>query len=386
MKIAYFDCTAGISGDMILGALVDAGLPLETLRKELDKLGLHEFELRAQKVEKHGISGTKVDVIAEEGHVHRHLKDVLNIINNSSVSDRAKKKAGDIFRRLAEAEAQVHGVSIEQVHFHEVGAVDAIVDVVGAVIGLDLLGIEAIYASTLRFGSGTTRGAHGAMPIPVPAVVALCKGLPARRTDIPFELVTPTGAAILTTLATSIGQPMTLRTETVGYGAGSRNLDQVPNLLRIEVGEQVTDLETDAPTLIETNIDDMNPEVYGYLVDRLLAEGARDAYLTPIIMKKGRPGIQLSVLADPDRVSPLTDLVLRETTTLGVRFSRVTRQMLPRTQETVETAYGPIRVKIADPDGLHRAKPEYEDCARLAREKNIPLLDNYKAAINPSKK
>jgi hypothetical protein len=325
MKIAYFDCFAGISGDMTLGALVDAGLSFKTLQQELSKLHLNEFELQSHKVKKHSISATKIDVHHQEGHVHRHLKDVLEIIDNSDISQTAKQKAGHVFRRLAEAEAEVHGSPIEDVHFHEVGAVDAIVDVVGTVVGLEALGIERIYASKLRFGTGKTRGSHGAMPIPVPAVVALCKNLPAERTDIPFELITPTGAAILTTLATEIGTSISFRTQNLGYGAGTRDLAQVPNLLRLEIGEQVMDIETDTPVLLETNIDDMTPEIYGYLLDRLLEAGARDAYLTPLIMKKGRPGIQLSVLSDPDKVTPLSDLIFAETTTLGVRITPVNR-------------------------------------------------------------
>ncbi len=384
MKIAYFDCFAGISGDMVLGALVDAGLSLKSLRRELEKLGLHEFQIRAQKVEKHGISATKVDVIAQEGHVHRRLKDILDIIDPSGISEEAKKRAGKIFRRLAEAEAEVHGTTVDQVHFHEVGAVDAIVDVVGAVVGLDLLGIQRVHASTLRFGRGTTVGSHGAMPVPVPAVVALCKGLPAERTDIPHELVTPTGAAILTTLADEIGTPVTLRTERLGYGAGSRDLKQVPNLLRIEIGERDADLQTETLTLIETNIDDMTPEIYGYLIDRLLAGGARDAYLTPLVMKKGRPATMVSVLADAPRVNPLVDLLFRETTTLGVRLTQVNRLKLSRRNETVETPFGTVNVKVADYGGRTRMAPEFEDCARIAREQNVPILDVYRAAASES--
>ena len=386
MKVAYIDCFAGISGDMMLGALVDAGLSLDALRTELAKLRLHEFELRSQKVKKHGISATKVDVIAEEGHVHRHLKDIVDIIEGSGISDKAKQQATSIFQRLAEAEAEVHGTSVDSVHFHEVGAVDAIVDVVGAAVGLDLLGVEKIYASGLRFGRGSTRGSHGAMPIPVPAVVALCKGLPAERTDIPFELVTPTGAAILTTLACKIGERVMFRTESIGYGAGYRDLEQLPNLLRLEIGECDTGLQEDAPILIETNIDDMTPEIYGYLVDLLLTEGARDAYLTPLVMKKGRPGVMLSVLAEPPAVQRLTDIVFRETTTLGVRISQVNRQIIPRHSATVETDYGTVAVKVAEYARRTRVSPEFEDCARIAREQNLPILEVYNAVARAAGK
>ena len=347
MKVAYFDCFAGISGDMTLGALVDAGLSFSVLKSELDKLSVREFTLSQRRVEKHGIAGTKIDVNAREGHVHRHLKDVLEIINNSEISASAKEKAARVFQKLAEAEAKIHGTTIEAVHFHEVGAVDAIVDVVGAIVGLELLEIEAIYASKFRFGSGHTRGAHGAMPVPVPAVVEMTKGFPSERTDIPYELVTPTGAALLTALAANIGETIQLRTESTGYGAGTRDVEQVPNLLRVEIGELVADPRTDLPVLLETNIDDMTPEIYGYLIDRLLEAGARDAFLTPVIMKKGRPGIQLTVLANPNKETELTELIFSETTTLGIRRLPVQRHILERRTDTVQTPYGPIRVKIS---------------------------------------
>ena len=380
MRLAYFDCYAGVSGDMILGALVDAGLCIQMLQKELDKLNLKEVCLRAGKVHRHGIAATKVDVVAGEEHVHRRLKDVLGIINAAGISSRAKRQSGAIFRRLAEAEAEVHGVSVERVHFHEVGAIDAIADIAGAVIGLELLGVERVCASSLRFGRGTTRSSHGILPIPVPAVLALCRDVPAERTDIPCELVTPTGAAILTTLADQIGARLSFRTRQIGYGAGSRDMDQIPNLLRLEIGESESCLRTDALTLIETNIDDMTPEIYGYLIDRLLSEGARDAYLTPLIMKKGRPGVMLSVLADPANTQSVTDLIFRETTTLGVRLRRVERQTISRRTEVVETAFGPVTVKVANYGGRTRIAPEYEDCARIASEQGVPILEVYRAA------
>lgn len=382
MKVAYFDCFAGISGDMTLGALVDAGLSFAALKSELDKLSVREFTLSQRRVEKHGIAGTKIDVNAREGHVHRHLKDVLEIINSSAISASAKEKAARVFQKLAEAEAKIHGTTIEAVHFHEVGAVDAIVDVVGAIVGLELLEIEAIYASKFRFGSGHTRGAHGAMPVPVPAVVEMTKGFPSERTDIPYELVTPTGAALLTALASNIGETIQLRTESTGYGAGTRDVEQVPNLLRVEIGALVADPRTDFPVLLETNIDDMTPEIYGYLIERLLEAGARDAFLTPVIMKKGRPGIQLTVLADPNKETELTELIFSETTTLGIRRLPVQRHILERRTDTVQTPYGPVRVKIADIGGKQRITPEYDDCVRIAREKQVPILDVYKS-VNP---
>ncbi len=388
MKVAYFDCFAGISGDMTLGALVDAGLSFSALKSELDKLEVREFTISQRRVEKHGIVGTKIDIDAREGHVHRHLKHVLEIINSSSISTSAKESAGRVFHKLAEAEAKIHGTTIDAVHFHEVGAVDAIVDVVGAVVGFELLGIEAIYASKFRFGSGRTRSAHGAMPIPVPAVVEMTKGFPTERTDIPHELVTPTGAALLTALASGIGENIHLCTESTGYGAGTRDVEQVPNLLRVEIGKLVAYPQTDelhaqlhpgAPILLETNIDDMTSEVYGYLMDRLFEAGARDVFLTSVIMKKGRPGIQLTVLADPNKETELAALIFSETTTLGIRRTPVQRHVLQRRADTVQTPFGPVRVKIADIAGKQRVAPEYDDCARIAREKHVPILDVYKA-------
>lgn len=386
MKVAYFDCSSGISGDMLLGALVDAGLPLEIIQKEVETIGLNEVKIHSRKVKKHGISATKIDVITSETKVHRNLNDVLKIIHRSAVSKTAKKQAERIFRRLAKAEAEVHGTDTELVRFHEVGAIDAIIDILGTVTGLEHLGVKYVHASCLRFGQGTIRGAHGVLPIPVPAVVSLCKGLPTERTNIPYELVTPTGAAILSTLAVGIGQKLTLHTEAIGYGAGDRNLKEIPNLLRVEIGILSSNLQDDAPWLLETNIDDMNPEIYGYLIDRLLEKGARDAYLTPLIMKKGRPGIKLSVLSDAALTNELTDFLFRETTTLGIRRIQVRRTMVSRKNETVKTPFGTVKVKIANVEGLKRVTPEFEDCVRIAREQNVPILDIYKAVDQISKK
>ncbi len=380
MRLAHFDCHAGISGDMILGALVDAGLSIEVLQAELDKLRLDGVRLQATRVHRHGIAATKIDVVAKEGHAHRGLNDVLRILDGAEISSRSRQQAADIFRRLAEAEAEVHGISVDRVQFHEVGAADAIADIAGAVIGLEHLGVERVYASPLRFGHGTTRSCHGVLPVPVPAVVALCRDVPVQRTDVPFELVTPTGAAILTTLAEQIGVTPPFRARRIGYGAGSRDLDQLPNLLRLEIGDSGSFPQTDTVTLIETNIDDMTPEIYGYLIDRLIADGARDAYLTPVIMKKGRPGVMLSVLADPDCTQSVTDRIFRETTTLGVRIRRVDRQTVSRRSEVVETSFGPVTVKVADYGGRTRIAPEYEDCARIAVERDVPVLDVYRAA------
>jgi uncharacterized protein (TIGR00299 family) protein len=381
---AYIDCFAGASGDMLLGALVDAGLPFEQLQSELGKLGMTDFEISHRKVSKHGISATKVDVSTQAGHVHRHLSNIADILSSSSLDDDIKIRALAVFTRLAEAEAKVHGTTVEKVHFHEVGAIDAIVDILGTVIGLKILGIEQIECSALSVGTGSTTGSHGAMPIPVPAVVALCSDIPLRRTGILSELLTPTGAALLTTLADRFNQPTTFVGDQVGYGAGTRDLDQIPNLLRIEIGDDtsLSGTETDEIIVLETNIDDMNPEVFGHVADRLWKAGVRDVYLTPIQMKKGRPGTILTALCEPSSVDRVKHLLFTETTTLGIRQSTMTRTILPRRSDKVSTPYGDIAVKIAEYNGQKRISPEYDDCSRLARDHKVPLIDIYKTALS----
>lgn len=370
---------------MLLGALVDAGLSFDHLKSELTKLGLTDYEITSHTVAKHGISATKVDVAAQEGHVHRHLSDIAEILETSSLDPDIKDRALAVFTRLAEAEAHVHGTTIEKVHFHEVGAVDAIVDIVGTVIGLKLLGIDRVTCSALSVGTGSTRGSHGAMPIPVPAVVALCSDVPLRRTGIPKELLTPTGAALLTTISESFGQPTTFIGDQVGYGAGTRDLDEIPNLLRIEIGEietateRSTGTQSDRVVVLETNLDDMNPEWFGHVSDLLWEAGAKDVFLTPILMKKGRPATLVTVLCAEDLADKLTTILLRETTTLGVRRSTKQRTILPRKTGTVKTEYGEVVVKYAEIDGQTRVTPEYDDCLRIAREKNVPLAEVYAA-------
>jgi len=379
MKVAYFDCIFGVSGDMILGALVACGVPLSYMREELGKLGMHGFELRERKVVLSGISAVKVDVVTEHQHEHRHLSHITDIIESSGVADRVKERAVRIFTRLAEAEATVHDTTPEKIHFHEVGALDAIVDVVGACIGLEYLGVEEIVSSPVRLGTGNVRCAHGLMPVPVPAVVELTKGVPVVRTGYDGEITTPTGAAIVTTLAGSYGYLEHFTAGTAGYGAGTKEWDDHPNILRITVGDIPEHTDVDQCLLLETNIDDMNPEIYGYLVDRLLEAGAMDVYMTSVYMKKGRPATMLSVLADDATVHTLLGVMLSETTTLGVRISRVVRKKLEREVRTVETEFGPVRVKVARLNGRERFAPEYEDCARIARERNVPLLAVYEA-------
>lgn len=380
MTIAYFDCFSGISGDMILGALIDVGLPLDTLRNALRGVPIEGYELQVERTERHHITGTKMRVRVSDDHSHRHLSDILRLMEGSSISESAKEKVTRIFHRLAEAEAQVHGTSIESVHFHEVGATDAIVDVVGAVVGLEHLRVDAVYASALRLGTGWAQSRHGRIPIPAPATLRLLEGVPVERTDIRAELVTPTGAAILTTLAKGFGPSPLFRAQAIGYGAGNRDLQEAPNLLRVQIGETEQTLEQDHSVLIETNIDDMTPEVYGYIVDQLLSEGAKDVYLTPVFMKKGRPGILLSVLVDDASVERIARAIFRQTTSLGVRISRVDRLKVKRRADVVQTAFGPIRVKVAEFEERPRITPEFDDCARIAAAQKVPILDVYRAA------
>ena len=377
MKTAYIDCVFGVSGDMILGALTACGVPLDKLVGELHKLNVDGFELEEETVIRAGVSATYINVITKPQHEHRHLARIRDIIESSSLSSRVKENAVRIFTRLAEAEAKVHGTTPDKIHFHEVGALDAIIDVVGACIGFEYLEIDTIVSSPISLGTGTVICEHGEIPVPVPAVVELTSGVPIVRTEKKGELTTPTGAAILTTLASSYGKLDTFTAEVSGYGAGSRDNKSYPNVVRITVGNVAHPLEEDHSVLIETNIDDMNPEIFGYLTDKLLSAGAKDVYMSPIYMKKGRPGTLFSILTDESLKDAIIAIVLSETTTLGVRISKIMRKMLKRDTRTVATAYGPVRVKVAYVDGAERAAPEFEDCARIAREQGIPLVTVY---------
>ena len=396
MKIAYFDCFSGISGDMILGALLDAGLALEDLNQEIAKLGVEDVAIEREATARHAIAATRAKVcvagapVADaehhldlsgertHAHPHAHRKDITSRIADSRLDDVVKERSIRIFERLCAAEAEVHNAAPEEVALHEVGALDALIDVVGAVAGLQILEVDEVCASPLRFGTGFVRCAHGRYPVPVPGVLALCRDVPTEQTDIRAELVTPTGAAIITTLAHSFGPQPPFCQQAVGYGAGRRDLEAIPNLLRLRVGERVP--ASERILLIEANIDDMNPEVYGYLFDRLLEQGACDVYATPVLMKKGRPGNVLSVLAPAGRLDELAAVVLQETTTIGLRYYGVERRVLERQIRAVATPYGEVNVKFSCIDGRRRAAPEYEDCARLAQEHQVPLLSVYEAA------
>lgn len=379
MKIAYFHCFAGVSGDMILGALVDAGLKLKDLRAALAKLKLRGYTLAQKKVEKHHLGATRVMVrVTGHQHVHRCLPDITALIRKSGIEAEAKEQALAVFTRLARCEGKIHRMPYDRVHFHEVGAVDAIVDIVGAVVGLGLLGVEKVYASPLSLGTGTVHAAHGVLPVPAPATLELAKGYPVVRTQIPAELTTPTGAALITTLTGGYTPVPPCTVSRIGYGAGSRDLEQVPNLLRLELGDTAgTGFEEDEAYMIETNLDNMNPELFGYVTEKLLEEGAKDVYLTATQMKKGRPGTLLSVLAAPGHLHPLAETILRETSTLGVRYFPVKRKKLKRQVVRFKSSLGTVRVKQAWYQGTGRSAPEYEDCARIARGKKMSLWKVY---------
>jgi uncharacterized protein (TIGR00299 family) protein len=383
-RIAYLDCFSGISGNMMLGALLDAGLELERLETELGRLPISGYKLKVETVKRHGLSGTHVEVEVSEHGVERHLHHVEEIIENSGLPEEVQQHGLATFHRLAQAEAKVHGAPVESIHFHEVGAMDAIVDVMGAAIGLWSLGIEKVYASPVHVGRGTVKCAHGVLPVPAPATLELLQGVPIYGRDVDAELVTPTGAAILTIMAETFGAAPPMQVTHIGYGAGSRELP-IPNLLRISIGETSTeadDYEEDTVTLIETNIDDMNPQWYEHVTARLFEAGALDVFLTPIQMKRGRPAIQLSVLAPETHVADALDILFAETTTIGVRMHLVQRRKLRREVVMVETPYGLIAVKVArQGERVTNATPEYRDCQRIATERGIPIKDVYRAAV-----
>lgn len=382
-KIAYFECFSGASGNMILGALIDAGIDIEMLRTELQKLNVSGFELVCTQVMRNGISATHIDVKTEETHVHRHLHHITKMIEQSSLDPKVKKNAINVFTRLAEAEAKVHHTTPERIHFHEVGALDAIVDIVGAAIGLRLLGVDAIYVSPFSHGTGFVTCAHGNIPVPAPATVELLKGKPVRQTDIEAELVTPTGAAILSTLGTHFETPPPCQFNAVGYGAGTRELS-IPNVLRLSVGELAANArhDSDTVTVLETNIDDMNPQWFDYVFERLYAAGALEVFLTPAQMKKNRPGSLLTVILPAAVRDAAIDILLRETTSIGVRWRETQRAKAQRELRAVETPFGKIAVKISQVGGQTvSVTPEYDDCRRAAKQYDVPLKQVYQAAL-----
>ena len=380
-RAAYLDCFSGISGDMLLGALIDAGVAVDALREELHKLGVAGWELRAERVTRAGIAATKAHVdLAEQPQPHRKLPDVLAILDGSSLPTSDHNRAAAVFRRLAQAEARVHGVAPEEIDFHEVGALDAIVDVTGAIIGLRLLGIEELYCSPLPAGGGSVRAAHGRLPVPAPAtleLIAMASAPVAPSTaDRPMELVTPTGAALVTELATFERPPM--HVDRVGYGAGWRDPESWPNALRIWVGEIIEPARPQM-LLLETNIDDMNPEIAGYVLEKLLAAGAADAWLQPIQTKKNRAGLLLSALCLAEREDAVASVLLRETSTLGLRVTPVRRHEAQREVIEFESSLGTAAVKVKRlPGEPPRVSPEYDVCRRLAEQHDLPLIEVYR--------
>jgi uncharacterized protein (TIGR00299 family) protein len=384
VKIAHFDCFSGISGDMTLGALIDAGVDADAIRQGIASLGL-PIQLEIEKVRKGGFAATYVHVEAPQEDTHRFLPDVEEILGRGSVNQRQRDLALRIFRRLAEAEATVHGMPLEKVHFHEVGALDSIADIAGTAIGLDLLGVERFTSRAVPTGSGMVQCAHGLMPIPAPGTAALLKGVPLAKSDIKAELTTPTGAAILTTVVSEWVDEPEMTVEAIGHGAGKRNFVEQPNILRLFVGEArgspSVGLERDQVWVCETNLDDLPAEVIGYCYDLLFCAGALDVYTTPIHMKKNRPGVLLSVIAPEAALLAVEEILFRETTTFGIRRYPVQRHKLNRRACTVSTQWGPIQGKLGWRDGQPPLfSPEYEDCARVARQQSVPLRAVYAAA------
>jgi pyridinium-3,5-bisthiocarboxylic acid mononucleotide nickel chelatase len=385
MKYAYFDCFSGISGDMTLGALLDAGVPIEQLRAELQGLNLPGWELTAEKVWKNGMAATYAQVRSQDVQTHRSLSTILGIIEKSSLAPSVKDRAAAIFKKLGDAEAAVHDVPIEKIHFHEVGAVDAIVDIVGTCIGFAAVGIESFACSALNVGGGAAKMAHGVLPVPAPATAHLLLGKPTYSNGVQKELVTPTGAAIVATLCASFGPQPPMTVTAIGYGAGTADLEGQPNVLRLmvgEVAEKRVAAESETIRVLEANLDDMNPQIYGYFLEKALATGALDVFATPVQMKKNRPGMLVTVLCKPEDEAKFHEMLFAETTTLGVRTYTAERRVLARQWETVHTAFGEVRIKVARLNGhISQASPEFEDCRKLAAAKNVPLQRVMEAAL-----
>jgi hypothetical protein len=387
MRIAYFDCIAGISGDMVLGALLDAGADVEELKDRLAALPLEPFDLEVEEIETFGLRATQVLVRATAAGVIRTYASIRALLDAAELPEDAKHLAQRVFRRLAEVEAHVHRKEVDVVTFHEIGAVDSIVDIVGTGLALSMLGVERAFSSAVPTGLGMVRTEHGAMPIPGPAVVELLRGAPLYSKGVPVELVTPTGAAILAATVEGYGDIPQMRIGAVGYGAGTHKLD-FPNVLRVLIGEEDRSPrhgELGGPTeeiVLETNVDDLTPELAGYVVERLLAAGAQDAWLTPIVMKKGRPAMSVSVLCSPEDQDAIRAILFRETGTLGVRATAVSKRALERDVVKVETRHGAVAVKVGFLEGRAIVvAPEYEDCARVAREAGVAAREVYEEAV-----
>jgi uncharacterized protein (TIGR00299 family) protein len=381
MKSSFFDTFSGISGDMIVGAFLNAGMPLSELQTELQKLNLKNYALSQKTVERNNIAATLFEVRLQGHHHSRSLKDIVELIELSSLSELVKKRAIKIFNLIGKAEAKIHNVPIDEVHFHEIGAVDSIVDIVSAAICLEKFEIEKVFTSVIPLGRGFVDTQHGKMPIPAPATLEILKDYPIKFGDIPFELTTPTGAAIVAAESQGLMSGKNYMIEKIGYGAGTKEIPNIPNLLRLIIGEFVNEFLVDETFLIETNIDDMNPEFYPYVIEKLLEAGVYDAYLVPIIMKKGRPGIVLSTLCEPNKIDDILKIIYSETSTLGVRIIKTDRRKLQRSFEVVDTVYGKVKVKVTETSAGKKIIPEFETCKKIALEKNIPISKVYQEVL-----
>ncbi len=394
MKVAYLDTFSGLSGDMMIGALISAGLPFEYLKTELEKLDLSEYDITYRAVQKKSITAIKFDVHTEQQHHHaehhtdienhhhgKSYSEIIKLIDGSQLSERVKTTAKKIFQVIGEAEAKIHNVKLEDVHFHEIGAIDSIIDIVGCAIGLDYFNIESVYTSIVPLGKGFVETQHGKMPVPAPATMEILKDYPVTFLDIPFELTTPTGAGIIKALSRGLITNQKLKISLIGYGAGSKEIKEIPNLFRLLIGEFVENYSIEESFIIETNIDDMNPEFYPFVIEKLINAGAHDAYLIPVIMKKGRPGVVLSTLCENHKIDQLLDIIYKETTTLGVRILKVDRRKLQRDFETILTKFGEMKVKVIYAAGKKKFIPEFEECKKIAIEKNIPISEIYNEVL-----
>jgi len=397
VKVLYFDCFSGASGDMIVGALIDAGVPLEEIRAALGSLSIDRDAVWTERVDRAGIGATKFQVrgedgghahhhahgggVATEAHAHRTLPEIYALIEGSRLSAAGRDRAKALFARLADVEGTIHGTPPDRVHLHEVGSLDSIVDIVSSVHALELVGAQRIVSSPLNVGSGTIRSSHGLFPVPAPATTRLLEGVPIYSGTQQAEMVTPTGALLISTYATGFGgiPPMTIAK--IGYGAGARSFEETPNVLRVLIGDADATAPSHAVVVIEAEIDDMNPQIFGVVMDKLLAEGALDVFYTPIQMKKNRPGTLLSVIAAPAAREKLTATIFRDTTTIGVRYREMTRECLDRETQTVTTPFGPVRFKVARRDGeILNASPEFDDCVRLADASGRSVKEIHAAA------
>jgi pyridinium-3,5-bisthiocarboxylic acid mononucleotide nickel chelatase len=380
MKFIYFDCISGASGDMILAAFLDGHVPFVHLKDELQKLQLSGYTLELNDTLKHHISSKKFNVICNDTSGHRHLSNITDLIDKSSLSTYVKENSIAVFKLLGEQEAKVHNIPLEKVHFHEVGAIDSIIDIVGAFICLDFIKADAIYASALPISYGTFKAAHGTLPVPAPATLAILKDFPLRSIQIEGELVTPTGAAIIKHIAQGqLPSGQIIKNEKIGYGAGSKDFKELPNFIRIWQGTLQTDIQNETLLQLETNIDDMNPEIYPFVLDKLFKQGVRDVWLTNVIMKNGRPGNQLTVLLNPDILEQVKRIIFKETTTIGFRYTSVQRETLPRELSLIDSPWGKVQVKAVELNGQKRFFPEYKECERIAGEHQISILEVYDA-------